>query len=114
MLAARGGHKDTVAVLLSAGANKHLRDRTGMTATRMAAPSVAHLLPRPRRRGLCTTQTTPWACWCGRHFVCQSKLERHWLVHTGRADFGCPCGKTFTQQATLQAHQRRHCRGAKS
>ncbi|MGB0678748.1 MAG: ankyrin repeat domain-containing protein [Polyangiales bacterium] len=114
MLAARGGHTDTVALLKGAGANLHLRDCEGNTATRMAARSVAHLLPRPRRRGVCANRTTAWPCHCGRHFDCESKLRRHWLVHTGRSDHRCACGKAYTQAATLRLHQRRARHGPHS
>ncbi|KAF1612578.1 UNVERIFIED_CONTAM: hypothetical protein FQV15_0014378, partial [Eudyptes pachyrhynchus] len=42
-------------------------------------------------------------------FPSSSKLQRHYLIHTGQKPFGCNvCGKTFRQSAHLKRHQLTH------
>ncbi|KAM5129421.1 zinc finger protein 770 [Mantella aurantiaca] len=56
----------------------------------------------PRRR--------PYACdVCAKHFETPSKLERHYLTHTGQKPFQClDCNKTFRQLVHLERHMMTH------
>nr|XP_015206144.1 PREDICTED: zinc finger protein 770 [Lepisosteus oculatus]XP_015206146.1 PREDICTED: zinc finger protein 770 [Lepisosteus oculatus] len=46
---------------------------------------------------------------CLKSFKFASKLERHYLIHTGLRPFKCPiCGVTFRQAAHLKKHQAKH------
>uniref|UniRef100_W5N302 C2H2-type domain-containing protein n=1 Tax=Lepisosteus oculatus TaxID=7918 RepID=W5N302_LEPOC len=46
---------------------------------------------------------------CLKCFDCPSKLQRHYLTHTGQKPFRCfACGKEFRQAIHLKVHQRTH------
>ena len=47
------------------------------------------------------------SCWCGAPFLTASKLERHWLVHSGERKWTCFCGRKYSQKSTLDAHVRK-------
>jgi len=51
---------------------------------------------------------------CGKHFVSQSKLARHMLVHTKEKPWVCEgCGSRFTQKSALTVHCTRYLRAVK-
>ncbi|KAJ7991162.1 hypothetical protein DPEC_G00294390 [Dallia pectoralis] len=55
-------------------------------------------------------QANPYRCAiCFKDFKTPSKLQRHYVTHTGERPFQCTvCDKTFTQASHLKTHQRTH------
>ncbi|KAJ3613226.1 hypothetical protein NHX12_019476 [Muraenolepis orangiensis] len=46
---------------------------------------------------------------CFKGFASPSKLERHYIIHTGQRPYRCHiCSKTFTQSSHLRTHQKCH------
>ncbi|XP_064809594.1 zinc finger protein 770-like [Oncorhynchus masou masou] len=56
------------------------------------------------------TQSSTYRCAiCFKDFKTPSKLQRHYVTHTGERPFQCKvCEKTFTQASHLKTHQRTH------
>ncbi|XP_023332177.1 protein tramtrack, beta isoform isoform X9 [Eurytemora carolleeae] len=51
---------------------------------------------------------------CGKGFPYQSKLDQHFITHTGQKNFECTnCGKKFTQGGSLKKHMMKSCQAIK-
>jgi len=47
---------------------------------------------------------------CSKKFLCDSKLKRHMLTHTGLKAFKCYCGNTFSQKSSMKTHTKKHAK----
>ncbi|XP_008285575.1 zinc finger protein 664-like [Stegastes partitus] len=72
--------------------------------------NIVNKSPTPQSRCDYCTGKNPLMCdICGKTFHDNSKLKRHYRIHTGEKPFVCKtCGESFSQNSSLKGHMRTH------